>query len=337
MPRVKMEDIAKMAGVSKSTVSQYLNKRYEFMSAETKDRIEKVIRETGYQPNTLARGLKVKRTQTIGVIVANILHYYSTAVCRGIEDYCNQHGYNVIICNADDDPGKERGYIEMLLAKQADGIICVTTGENNELLGDLVRRSYPLVLVDRKAEGIETDGVYSNNEQGAFDAVEHLIRQGHRRIALLSPEIHRVSTRRERYAGYAKAHRTHGIPLNDTYVRFVDEFSGLKALLQELLRLPEPPTALFCSNDLSTVETLRALKETGIKVPERIAIVGFDDSPWTDLLEPPLTRVVQRTFEIGARSAERLLLKIEQPDAVEPTVQIMDCELKIGGTCRFGE
>lgn len=335
MPRVKMEDIAKMAGVSKSTVSQYLNKRYEFMSAETRERIEKVIRETGYQPNALARGLKVKRTQTIGIIIANILHYFSTAVCRGIEDYCNQHGYNVIICNADDDPAKERGYIDMLLAKQVDGIICVTTGENNELLGELAARKYPLVLVDRKAEGIETDGVYSNNEQGAFDAVEHLIRTGHRRIALLSPELQRVSTRKERYAGYVKALQTHDIPVNETYVKFVREFSALKDILQELLRLPEPPTALFCSNDLSTMETLRALKEGGIRVPEHIAIVGFDDSPWTDLLEPPLTRVVQRTFEIGALSAEKLLRQIEQPDEVEPAVQIMDCALKIGGTCRF--
>jgi LacI family transcriptional regulator, kdg operon repressor len=333
MTRVKMEDVAKLAGVSKSTVSQFFNKRYEFMSEETRGRIESAIKSTGYQPNVIARSLKVKKTNTIGVIVANILHYFSTAVSRGIEDYCNKHHYNVILCNADDNPQKERIYLEMLLAKQVDGIICATTGKNNELLQDLIKREVPLVLIDRKLAGIEMDGVFSNNEQGARDAVSHLLAIGHRRIALLSPELNGISTRQGRFKGYRQTLIDHGLQPVDEYIKFVKSTVEVKESISDLLRLPEPPTAILCTNDLTTMEALHVLKQENVKIPEAIAIIGFDDSPWVDLLDPPLTTVNQQTYEIGLKSAEQLLTRIEHPQEKKFHEQILDCHLTVRKSC----
>jgi LacI family transcriptional regulator, kdg operon repressor len=333
MTRVKMEDVAKLAGVSKSTVSQFLNKRYEFMSEETRGRIENAIKSTGYQPNVIARSLKVKKTNTIGVIVANILHYFSTAVSRGIEDYCNKHHYNVILCNADDNPQKERIYLEMLLAKQVDGIICATTGKNNELLKDLINREVPLVLIDRKLAGIEMDGVFSNNEQGARDAVAHLLAIGHRRIALLSPDLNGISTRQGRFKGYRQTLIAHGLQPMDEYIKFVKSTAEVKESISDLLHMPEPPTAILCTNDLTTMEALHVLKQGNVKVPETIAIIGFDDSPWVDLLDPPLTTVNQQTYEIGLKSAEQLLTRIEHPQEKKFHEQILDCHLTVRKSC----
>lgn len=333
MTRVKMEDVAKLAGVSKSTVSQFLNKRYEFMSEETRGRIESAIKSTGYQPNVIARSLKVKKTNTIGVIVANILHYFSTAVSRGIEDYCNKHHYNVILCNADDNPQKERIYLEMLLAKQVDGIICATTGKNNEFLQDLIKREVPLVLIDRKLAGIEMDGVFSNNEQGAREAVSHLLAIGHRRIALLSPELNGISTRQGRFKGYRQTLIKHGLQPMDEYIKFVKSTVEVKESILALLRLPEPPTAILCTNDLTTMEALHVMKQANVKIPETIAIIGFDDSPWVDLLDPPLTTVNQQTYEIGLKSAEQLLTRIEHPQEKKFHEQILDCHLTVRKSC----
>jgi LacI family kdg operon repressor len=138
MEKVTMADVAKEAGVSKSTVSQYLNKRYEYMSEKTKQKIKEAIEQLGYQPNYLARSLKQKRTSMVGVIVANILHYFSTSVTRGIEDFCQEHDLHAIVCNADDNPEKEKKYIEMLRAKQVDGLIVLQIGQNNDLYHRMV-------------------------------------------------------------------------------------------------------------------------------------------------------------------------------------------------------
>ncbi|GIM44832.1 LacI family transcriptional regulator [Collibacillus ludicampi] len=335
MARVKMEDVAKLAGVSKSTVSQYLNKRYEYMSIETRQRIEQAIKETGYQRNVVARSLKVKKTHTIGVIVANILHYFSTAISRGIEDYCNKHGFNVIVCNADDNPVKEREYIEMLLAKQVDGLILASTNENNDLLKKLVEGGFPLVLVDRKLDGIEADGVFSNNVKASVDAISHFIKLGHRSIALFSPAIKKLSQRKERYEGYLRALSQHHIEIQEQYIKFVDKISDTRKIILELLHLPVPPTALFCTNDLTTIETLKVLKEEKVNIPSDIAVIGFDDSPWLQLLEPPLTTVVQQTYDMGVKSAELLLNKIENPHSKHCTVHIMDCQLIVRESCGF--
>ena len=185
MVRVTIADVARVSGVSKSTVSQYLNKRYDYMGEETKLRIKQAIEDLGYQPNIIARSLKQKRTSTIGVIVANILHSFSTQVIRAIEDTCRENDFHVIVCNADDDPVKEEKYIQMLLAKQVDGMVIIPTGGNLDLYHSMVKIKYPAVFMDRIIEGVNMDVFLLDNENASLLAVKHLIDQGHSRIGMV--------------------------------------------------------------------------------------------------------------------------------------------------------
>src|SRR4051794_18404560 len=204
MEKVTMADVAKAAGVSKSTVSQYLNKRFEYMGEKTKQKIEEAIKTLGYQPNYIARSLKQKRTSMVGIIVANIMHYFSTEVSRAIEDFCHTHDLHAIVCNADDDPEKEKKYIEMLRAKQVDGLIIFPTGQNNDLYKTMVRQGYPVVFVDRTVENLDAFSVITDNTDSTYKAIQHVIEKGHQNIAFVVQPL-TVSTRLDRLAGYKQA------------------------------------------------------------------------------------------------------------------------------------
>lgn len=311
-----MADVAKAAGVSKSTVSQFLNKRFDYMGEETRIRIKLAIEELGYQPNIIARSLKQKRTSTIGVIVANILHSFSTQVIRAIEDTCRENDFHVIVCNADDDPGKEEKYIQMLLAKQVDGLVIFPTGGNLELYDSMVKVNYPVVFIDRIIEGVAIDAFLLDNESASLLAVEHLVNQGHQRIGMVTPSVERrITPRVERIKGYKKALQKYGLPENEGYVKSM-EMEELKFGLEEMFSLPEPPTALIATNDLSLFEVLKFAKERNLEIPEDLAVIGIDNVPFASIFEPSLSVLSQPTFEIGNKAAEVLLHKIENRDDV---------------------
>lgn len=319
MERVTMADVAKASGVSKSTVSQYLNKRFEYMGEETKLRIEAAIEKLGYQPNIIARSLKQKRTSTIGVIVANILHSFSTQVIRAIEDTCRENDFHVIVCNADDDPTKEEKYIQMLLAKQVDGMVIVPTGGNLDLYHSMVKVKYPVVFMDRIIEEVEIDAFLLDNENASLLAVEHLIDRGHRRIGMVTPSIERrITPRIERIRGYKKALEKYSLPIIDGYVRSMN-MEDLKVGLEEMFSMTEPPTALIASNDLSLFEILKFAKVKKLEIPEELAVVGIDNVPFASIFEPSLSVFTQPTFEMGNKAAEVLLQKIENRDQVSET------------------
>lgn len=314
MKRVTMADVAKLANVSKSTVSQYLNKRYDYMGEKTKIRVEEAIDELGYQANYVARSLKQKRTSTIGVIVANILHAFSTQVIRAVEDTCSEQDMHVIVCNADDDPQKEKKYIEMLRAKQVDGLIVFPTGGNMELYKSMVEEQYPLIFVDRKVEGLAVDTFLLDNA-GAVDlAIDHFINHGHHRIGMITTSLIRnVTSRVERIEGFKKALLARGIQPEDQYIKGLDVHE-IKPGLSEMLSLKEPPTAIFAGNDLSLMETLNFVKEKQIDIPGQLALISIDDVSFSNIYSPPLTTIAQPTFEIGRQAAELLLEKIKKTD-----------------------
>lgn len=319
MERVTMADVAKAAGVSKSTVSQFVNKRFDYMGEETRMRIERAIEELGYQPNIIARSLKQKRTSTIGVIVANILHSFSTQVIRAIEDTCRENDFHVIVCNADDDPAKEENYIQMLLAKQVDGMVIFPTGGNLELYHSMVKVKYPVVFMDRIIEGVEIESFLLDNENASLLAVEHLIDHGHRRIGMVTPSVERrITPRIERIKGYKRALEKYNLPVNDGYVKSM-KMEELKFGLEEMFSLPEPPTALIASNDLSLFEILKFAKEKNLDIPEELAVVGIDNVPFASIFEPSLSVFTQPTFKMGNKAAETLLQKIENRDQVSET------------------
>ncbi|MGG3924188.1 LacI family DNA-binding transcriptional regulator, partial [Geobacillus thermodenitrificans] len=219
MKKVTMADVAKLANVSKSTVSQYLNKRYEYMSEETRKRIAQAIEELGYQPNVIARSLKQKTTATIGVIVFNMLHMLTTQVLHAIEEECQKREFQVIVCNSGDDPEKERKYIDMLLAKQVDGLIVFPTGKNEDVYHRLVAERFPIVFVDRMVPGVEADSVLLDNFGAAEMAVDYLAAHGYDRIAIVTPPLvaHNVP-RMERLQGFRMAMEKRGLKVDDRSV-----------------------------------------------------------------------------------------------------------------------
>jgi LacI family transcriptional regulator, kdg operon repressor len=314
MKKVTIADVAQHAGVSKSTVSQYLNQRYDYMGEQTKARIEEAIAALEYSPNILARSLKQKSTTTIGVIVANILHVFSTQVIRAIEDVCNDHNFHVIICNADDHPEKEKKYIDMLRAKQVDGIIAVPTGGNVTLYQDLVKENYPIVFIDRLMNGVKIDTVLLDNEKASFLAVEALIKHGYSEIAMISPPLDPYMTpREERLNGYKKALQQHQILLNERYL-VTCEISEMQVAIEQLIQLPAPPKAILAMNDRVLTEVLTYAKKHKLRIPEDIAVIGIDDVPFADIYNPALTTVAQPAFEMGEKAANLLFERIQNKD-----------------------
>lgn len=334
MTGVTMADVAKRAGISKSTVSQYLNKRFNYMGEDTKRRIEEAIAELGYSPNAVARSLRQKKTQTIGVIVANILHDFSTQVIRAIEDTCHEYDFHVIVCNADDDPVKERRYIEMLRAKQVDGIIVFPTSDNANLYNSLLEAKYPLVFVDRMITGVKVNAMTSDNEETVRVAVEEFVSKGYQDIAMILPSLEKKLTPRvERKEGYQKALETYGLPYHSAYFANV-HIGQVQEALNNMLTLQAPPKAILAGNDLVLFEVLQYAKTHGLSIPGDIAVIGIDDVSFADFFNPSLTTVAQPTFEMGKKAAELLLREIQHGKSLDaPCVHRFQPTLKRRSSC----
>lgn len=318
---VTINDVARAAGISKSTVSQYLNGRYEFMSLETRQRIKRIIEELDYRPNALARSLKQKKTHTIAAVVSSILNPFMTNTIRGAEDYCKETGFNLILCNADDDPKQELAYIQTLQSKQIDGIIISTTGHNNDALRDMNRTGTPVVLFSRNVPELEVDAVTVDNRAGIDLGIRHLMAHGHRNIAffVLPYSDSPVTPRRERAQAFREYMQEYGLPFHEEWlVECTNEEAVLSRRLDRLLKGPEPhPTAVFGANDLMTMSLVRLLKNRKLRIPQDMAVLGFDDWEWAPYLSTPITVVAQPSYEMGRRATERLIQRIQNhlPDA----------------------
>jgi LacI family transcriptional regulator, kdg operon repressor len=329
MKTITISDVAKHANVSKSTVSQYLNKRYDYMGEKTKTRIEEAIEELGYLPNIVARSLKQKSTSTIGVIVANILYAFSTQVIRAIEDYCHESDFHIIVCNADEDPEKEKKYIEMLRAKQVDGLIIFPTGGNVSLYQKMLDEKFPVIFMDRSVEEVPIPSVMLDNKKAARLAVDYFVHKGYERIGIVTASIIRGLTPRiERIQGYKEALADHGIKVVDDYIKSSD----IEKIPQELSKLfssENPPQALLAGNDLALIEILKFIKENNMRIPEDISIVGIDDISFANLFSPPITTIAQPAFEMGKAAAEQLLGNIQKNESEQVNIHHFEPKLII--------
>ncbi|CDQ38098.1 LacI family DNA-binding transcriptional regulator [Virgibacillus salexigens] len=320
MKKITIADVATYANVSKSTVSQYLNKRYDYMGADTKKRIEAAIKALGYSPNIIARSLKQKSTKTIGVIVANILHVFSTQVIRAIEDYCNASNFHVIVCNADDDPMKEKRYIEMLRAKQVDGIIAFPTGENIDLYQGLLEENYPFILMDRLVPGVAMDAVLLDNEKAVHLAIEQFIKAGYKKIGMISPPMEQpVTPRRERMEAYKTALKKYGIEFRPAYLAS-GEITDMHIRIKEMLTLADPPEAILALNDRVLFELLQYTKDHQVQIPADLAIIGIDDVSFASFYSPTLTTIAQPAFDMGKKAAQLLFNQIQGDSRSETNV-----------------
>ncbi|WP_313894064.1 substrate-binding domain-containing protein [Psychrobacillus sp.] len=307
MKNVTMADVALKAGVSKSTVSQFINNRFEYMAESTQERIREAVNELGYIPNFIAKSLKQKKSATIGVIVANILHTFSTETIRAIEDECGVNHFHLFVCNADDDPEKERDYIDMLLAKQVDGLIILPTNGNADLYKRLKAANFPIVFIDRKIDEPMYPTVLLDNKKAAELAVESILQKNRKKIAIVATSIIRnVTPRVERINGFKQALSQKGIEFKPEWIIAVER-EDIRKRLEEVWSSSDRPEAFFATNDLSLVELLKFIKEKEIQVPQDVSIIAVDDSPFLEIFTPPITVIKQPTFEMGKEAVKKLL------------------------------
>jgi len=330
--RTTIVDVARDAGVSSTTVSHVLNGT-RHVAEPTRQRVLAAVERLHYEVNSLAQSLKSDRSQTIGLLITDISNPFFTALVRGIEDVANDAGYSVMLCNTDENPDKELTYLRMLRRKSVDAILMAPTGVRQPVVDQLVGLGFPLVCFDRLPPGAACDSVLVDNVSGAQGAVSHIIRHGHRRVAVVTGLLG-VGTTDERLEGYIRAMAEHGLPVDPELVRRGNScLAGGYREMQALLDLPDPPTAVFSTNNLMTLGVLGALQARSVHVPDAMAVVGFDDFEWAAVLRPRLTVVAQPTYEIGETAARMLLDRIEGRGGSEPRRIVLPTRLTVRESC----
>lgn len=330
---VTIRDIASLAGVSPATVSRYLNGHIT-VREETRFRIDDAVRRLNYKPNYLARSLVRKETQTIGVIIPDILNPYYSGLARGVEDEAQGTGWSVVLCNSDNKMEKELSYLEMLEYKQVDGIVLVSSAQSGQHLQKLLDRKVALVLASRQVDGVQVDSVIVANTKGAYEATRHLIRLGHTRIAAITGNLH-IRTGRERLEGYRQAMSEAGIPVDERLIATVGDFQregGYSAMMRLLRRSPWP-TAVFAANDLIAVGAMAAIDARGGVVPGDVAVVGFDGIPLGELVRPRLTTMSVQPRTIGKMACRLLLDRVARGKNPPPRRVMVDARLEIRDSC----
>jgi LacI family transcriptional regulator len=317
MPTIR--DVAKLAGVAPITVSRVVNNT-GYISEPTRKRVKAAIKRLGYVPNSLARSLRSRRTGMLALIVTDITNPFFTLIARGVEDTASDAGFCVIFCNTDESEVTEQEYVNLMLQKQVDGILLVPARSTASSLKLIQAQGTPLVVIDRRVPGVNVDTVRCDSEDGAYRLVQLLVKLGHRRIAALSgPQG--VSTADDRVAGYeralAEAGPTPPPPL--VYCGSYTYASGFELAKQMLAAQPQP-TAIFAANNFIAMGAFKALQEAGVRVPEDIALVSFDDLPPAMVTSPFLTVVAQPAYEMGRVATNRLLAQLAGSKSWKETV-----------------
>ncbi len=323
-----MRDVAAKAGVSTTSVSHFVNNTRP-ISDSLRARIEQAMAELNFQPNALARSLRMKQSKSVGIIVPDSANPFFAHVTRNIEKAIFTHHYNIILGNSDGDLDRALLYLKVMTERQVDGLIFIDVGASSELLKNALRNlTLPVMLIDRIVEGVDVDYVTVTNFQGGFDAAQHLISLGHRRIGCLTGPL-KLTASIDRLNGYRQALVQANIPIDETLI-YTGDFqlkSGYHGAMQ-FLNLPRRPTAIFACNDLMAVGVIRAAAELGIAIPAGLSIVGFDDIPLAKFSIPTLTTITQPAEQIGILTANLVLNRIQNQD-LPPEQQILETELTI--------
>lgn len=329
-----LKDIAKALGLSTSTISRALRDTHE-ISAETKRIVLEYAEKINYRPNPIALSLKERRSKSIGVVVTEVANHYFSQAINGIESIAYDRGYHVIISQTHESYDREKINIQHLASRSVDGLLVSLSAETNDTthLQNLHKRGLPMVFFDRVTEDIDTHKVIANNEKGAFEATEHLINSGYKKIAHLTSSDH-LSISIERLTGYKQALAKHHIPLQEAYIKncphggmFYDEVENA---VKQLMNLKEKPDAIFVAGDRLSIGCLMVLKNLKIQVPTDLAITGFSNSDVLDLMNPALTAVRQPAFEMGQIATDLLIKLIESKYPVyEFQKKVLDTSLFI--------
>lgn len=323
--RPTMKDVARAAGVSLMTVSRVVSGE-PGVAPQTAAKVESAIRALGYQRNDNARNLRRQGqdSRTIGLLVDDLANPFFSALARSVEDEAYRRGSLVLVGSTNDDPRRERDVLTAFCSRLVDGLIVVPTGGNHSFLRSQMARGVKVVSVDRPVAGLDVDSVTVDNRAGAERAVRHLVDHGHRRIAYLG-DRREIWTQGERYAGYAAALASAGLDLDAAVVRHgLRRQSEAVAAVGELLALPEPPTAVFSGNDLVTLGVV----DSG--AARRLALVGFDDFPLSERLDPPVTVVSQDPAALGRTAAQLLFGRIDGDASAPRSVVLLTRFLERG-------
>ncbi|WP_439821602.1 LacI family DNA-binding transcriptional regulator [Pseudomonas sp. HLG18] len=329
--RVTMLDVAEHAGVSKASVSRFIGDDRALLSDAIAQRIEQAIAELGYRPNQMARGLKRGRTRLIGMLVADIRNPYSIAVMHGVETACRRHGYSLVVCNTDRDDEQERQHLALLRSYNIEGLIVNTLGHHRDELDEL-KREMPLVLVDRKVDGLDSDMVGLNNPQAIEMALEHLQQRGYRDVLLVTEPYDGTSSRVERVSGFQQQIGQR----EDIRGAVLETGPSLAKDLQTFLNTPDSgPKALFCANGVAALACTLALREIGCRLFEDVGLIALDDLDWYPLVGSGITALAQPTAEIGAQAFECLLKRLRGDDEAARTLDFAPLLIERGSTRGF--
>lgn len=316
--RVSIKDIAEAAGVSHSTVSRALSDS-PLVKVETKARIQHLAQEMGYTPDAIARSLVTQKTLTVGVVVTTTTDPFVAEVVQGIEDAAHENGYSVILASSNADPDRELAAVEMLRSKRVDCLIVTSSRVGALYLEHLERIGVPVVLINNHNQhsGRYTFSISVDNRDGGHLATRHLIEQGHQRIGYVTgPADH--SDDADRQAGYRQALDETALPFDPTWIAPGNgRLDGGEGALEALARLANPPTAVFCYNDMTAIGLICAARRRGLDIPQDLAVVGFDDIPLASRVYPPLTTIAQPQRDMGHQAMNMALDLIHAPETPE--------------------
>jgi DNA-binding LacI/PurR family transcriptional regulator len=332
-----LSDIAAKSGVAAMTVSRVVNGT-GYVSEQTRDRVLTAVKEMNYRRNGLARNLKRQRTETVGLVLGDISNPFATELANAVRESLNVRGYNLFICISEHSAREDIAAFESLVDHNVDGIIVATRSnrEGDIRLKEIADSNVPIVVIGRDFRHESVDSISADNFTGGFEATQHLIDLGHKRIGFLGAAFENRGSLK-RLQGYLSALTKHNIPVDERLITGRKEsasdvpgysteaigFEGMKRLLS----LPKPPTAVFARNDFTAVGAISAVKEAGLEIPKDIAIVGFDDTPLAIHTSPSLTTVRQPMKIQGQIAAEMLLRRISGEDSTKSETRVLDCEL----------
>ena len=324
--RVTHKDVAERAGVSVATVSYVLNHGPRPVSPDTRARVEAAISELGYYPNEMARALRLQQSSTIGLIIPNIINPVFAEIAHELETACQKEGFLLLLCNSERKHEREQQLVQLLRAKQVDGVVIIPHCEPLALIDPLLQAQIPVVVLEHDLPGVHC--IASDEVQGGFVATQQLIELGHRRIALIRRQPTSALSSR-RYEGYRAALEAAGIPFAPALLveSLTTSQAAGAAAMQQLLALEEPPTAVFTHNDILAMGALHAIHRAGRNVPKDISVVGYDDISSAAYFSPPLTTIRSSRAEIGALAGRIILQLVQSKGEVPPQTITFPVEL----------
>lgn len=329
-------DIAKLAGVSTATVSKVFNQTGR-ISVKTKERIMEISNQLNYQPSMVASALTGKKTYTIGLLIPDLVNPFFAELSRNIEDRAHELGFNLVICNTDNERNKEIKYIQLLRQKSVDGIVVATGVSNDELLKELINQKVPIALVARDMSMLALSAVLVDDFAGGYNAASYLVQLGHKRIATIAENLN-VTSSKDRVRGYRHALTEAGLPYDEKLVQISDfSVEGGKRTAGKLLDQTERPTAIFACNDLLAIGAFQAAKERGIGIPDQLSIVGFDNTILATITDPPLTTIAQPIQAMGQQVIDLITQEINNDKTVKQRVVLLPELIVRGSACQWKE